>query len=429
MLMLWLAALTALSAEEAAEPPRAGVPVILKLKDGTEDRGELAAPVTLKTSRGPLCLPARAISALRISPLREEDVRGADAKARALLVRLGDDAFEVREKAQKDLAALGSVCRGVLESERANPDPEIAVRVAVLLEALGEAGATQAPVDRAEGAAFHLKGWIQEETLLLAAGGKVRRIPIGEIVSLASVRPAPPLEGAPFRILFQDGDVLPASWPVGLVLMTADGAETVLSQEGLDFVDLTRKPHRVRLGEKVLEGELKTGRIDLQTPFGPVTALSAEVRMISRQGVFRVGDVLPGGQEVAAVKRFQGHTYLLVLGWVNWKEATALAAGIGGHLVTIASKEENALVTSLKPEKGEAPHAIIGCDDTKEEGRWAWCTGEAFGFTSWNGGEPNNSSLSADGEDACVMHGAGAGRWNDISVSSPVASCVVELEY
>jgi hypothetical protein len=59
-------------------------------------------------------------------------------KARKLIRKLGDDAFEVREKASKELVLLGGFALPFLRAAVSDPDPEIARRARQCLEEIGE---------------------------------------------------------------------------------------------------------------------------------------------------------------------------------------------------------------------------------------------------------------------------------------------------
>jgi len=108
---------------------------------------------------------------------------------------------------------------------------------------------------------------------------------------------------------------------------------------------------------------------------------------------------------------------------VSGSEAS-LINGIGGHLVTITSDEENTLVSSLRL----GNEIWIGAsDDTAYsgdvEGEWYWVTGPEAGthfytqgvgavggaFIAWDAGEPNDY---VNGEDYATMW-QGGDRWND----------------
>ncbi|MBN8624805.1 MAG: SUMF1/EgtB/PvdO family nonheme iron enzyme [Planctomycetes bacterium] len=80
---------------------------------------------------------------------------------------------------------------------------------------------------------------------------------------------------------------------------------------------------------------------------------------------------------------FNGHRYLLVESEGAWIDAKAKAESLGGHLVTITTKEENDwirdnLLQVLTPGR----MAWIGAG-RGATGPWAWVTGEPFEFSDW----------------------------------------------
>jgi len=82
-----------------------------------------------------------------------------------------------------------------------------------------------------------------------------------------------------------------------------------------------------------------------------------------------------------------GHSYAVSPYALPWHAAEAYARRVGAHLVTITSEQENAfLVTTF----GETTEYWIGLTDEKEEGKWAWVTGEPFEYANWAPGEPDN---------------------------------------
>jgi hypothetical protein len=81
------------------------------------------------------------------------------ATVKALIQKLGDETFEVREQAAKDLTALGAAAVPLLREAAKDKDPEISKRAAECLKAIG---------GRAEGvalvpAALRLVGWRKPE--------------------------------------------------------------------------------------------------------------------------------------------------------------------------------------------------------------------------------------------------------------------------
>jgi hypothetical protein len=114
---------------------------------------------------------------------------------------------------------------------------------------------------------------------------------------------------------------------------------------------------------------------------------------------------------------------------VNWADANADAEsraywGMQGYLVTITSAAENLFVSSLLPDQNTQPNPYywMGAYQSPSEfepggggadANWHWITGEAWDWTNWDGGEPNN----ANGNEERVhisFFSTGDGRsWND----------------
>ena len=108
---------------------------------------------------------------------------------------------------------------------------------------------------------------------------------------------------------------------------------------------------------------------------------------------------------------------------VEWETAKAACERLGGHLVTIGSAGEQAVIENLLRDCGTPDSAYwIGLTDSDGEGQWdTWITGETVMYSNWAAGEPNNDF--AGGQDyGAVMTGdnnyAGTstfGSWDDIS--------------
>ncbi len=73
----------------------------------------------------------------------------------------------------------------------------------------------------------------------------------------------------------------------------------------------------------------------------------------------------------------------------TWTDAKIACESQGGYLATVTSKEENDwLINNGLAQNG----AWLGASDSAIEGQWQWITGEAWDYTNWRPGEPNNSS-------------------------------------
>lgn len=112
-----------------------------------------------------------------------------------------------------------------------------------------------------------------------------------------------------------------------------------------------------------------------------------------------------------------GHWYEFFSTQLTAEEAFAAAAassfmGMPGYLVTVTSADENQFVSSNVAQGLLA--WLGGSDAGAPVNNWTWRVGpeagQAFTFTSWGGGEPNNC---CGGEDYVHTNWAGLGLWND----------------
>jgi hypothetical protein len=116
----------------------------------------------------------------------------------------------------------------------------------------------------------------------------------------------------------------------------------------------------------------------------------------------------PGG---VTWHEFGGHRYALTRVQGTFTQAEAEAQGLGGHLVTVDSREENDWLR--KTFGGESLwiglHQPAG--SAEPAAGWAWVSGGRPAFTNWDGGQPDNYT----GADNFGMLLAGAGgRWHDV---------------
>jgi len=124
-----------------------------------------------------------------------------------------------------------------------------------------------------------------------------------------------------------------------------------------------------------------------------------------------------------------GHYYEYVQTSADWAQARTAALGMSfmgqqGYLVTLTSAAENGFVAGLTNSL-----AWTGGNDLGTEGTWMWADGPeagsiywvggpggtAFGYTNWEGGEPNDF---APGEDAMHLNFSVNGGWNDYFATS-----------
>ena len=86
-------------------------------------------------------------------------------------------------------------------------------------------------------------------------------------------------------------------------------------------------------------------------------------------------------KSIDGYEEFDGHYYKFFDETSNWDQAKKRCEKLGGHLVTITSKEEQALVQSMLFSKAMRSYYWAGGHRDKN-GNWKWITGEPFIYTN-----------------------------------------------
>ena len=115
---------------------------------------------------------------------------------------------------------------------------------------------------------------------------------------------------------------------------------------------------------------------------------------------------------------------------LTWDEARALAEGMGGHLVTITSADENDFVADLVADQGVGDlqrYWLGGYQPypNVDESVWAWVTGEEWDYTNWAPGEPNNG---VGGTQHWLHYWPDVGLWDDMENRAVMSGFVIEYE-
>lgn len=105
-----------------------------------------------------------------------------------------------------------------------------------------------------------------------------------------------------------------------------------------------------------------------------------------------------------------GNSYAYYPYAVTWNQAKEKCESFGGHLVTVTSAEEQAVVAQLAAKAGKT--VWIGATRGSENS-YSWVTGENSGYKNWAENEPNNYG----GIENCAAMYAG-GTWNDLAPDS-----------
>jgi hypothetical protein len=125
-----------------------------------------------------------------------------------------------------------------------------------------------------------------------------------------------------------------------------------------------------------------------------------------------------------------GHIYYIYdAPGIDWATAQAFATSLGGYLATITDAGENAFVASLNSSVISGQRWLGGFQpqgETDPLANWQWVTGEAWGYTNWSPGEPND--FYGPGSEQHVAIGLHSpASWNDEGNLNYIRGFVVEV--
>ena len=150
--------------------------------------------------------------------------------------------------------------------------------------------------------------------------------------------------------------------------------------------------------------------VSSDTASEPVSSDAASEPVSSETGTEETSSGgLPG---IPDAIELNGHYYKIYLDDLDWDEARQECIKLGGHLATITDEEEQKFIEGLN--SGKKDLWIGGFLDT-ENYEWRWVTEEAFDYTNWGEGEPNNSSNVKSNETKIAVWPY---SWNDLNPTS-----------
>lgn len=148
--------------------------------------------------------------------------------------------------------------------------------------------------------------------------------------------------------------------------------------------------------------------------------------------------LLAGGQAAAedAYPVYNGHSYgYFAAREISWDDANA-AAGAAvldgcyeGYLAAVTSAEENAFLHEQFGWIYPVGAWIGGYQDpgvVPADYGWQWVTGEAWGYTNWDAGEPNDGPGVPASEQHLMM--LATGFWNDGETLGHIYGYIVECD-
>jgi VCBS repeat-containing protein len=202
----------------------------------------------------------------------------------------------------------------------------------------------------------------------------------------------------------------------GTLTLGADGSFTYTPAANFNGTD----SFTYRASDGELESPPAMVQITVESINTAPVAVDDVYRVLEGQTLYAGGDwgepitLLPGMFQWSTAQGGNGHVYQRISGTRNWHDARRDAesrtlGATAGHLATITSAAERSFLTVL----GESGHWLGGFQDTQSPlyvepaGGWKWITAEPWAYTSWHGGEPNNT-----GEEH--LAGGGSHNWNDL---------------
>ena len=116
--------------------------------------------------------------------------------------------------------------------------------------------------------------------------------------------------------------------------------------------------------------------------------------------------------KIAGIEEYRGHYYKIFNEGLNWFQASDRCKEMNGHLVTITSKGEQAMIRNMlfmhenTFQKNKNYYWSGGFNINGKN--WEWVTREDFSYTNWAEGEPNN-----DLGNEYILSLYNSGEWND----------------
>jgi hypothetical protein len=161
------------------------------------------------------------------------------------------------------------------------------------------------------------------------------------------------------------------------------------------------------------------GGSDTVSASGERTVVIGDAGEIRFVGVAMLPPVLTAIQATYILSNRTAFTEFQLIPWTgSWTDAQADAVSRGGYLATLTSQEEWDRARILTGGASVWIGGYQGTPKTEPAGGWRWVTGEPWGFTAWELGEPSDGGSGEDYLMIWTTRKSGQPFWNDSSNSS-----------
>ena len=130
--------------------------------------------------------------------------------------------------------------------------------------------------------------------------------------------------------------------------------------------------------------------------------------------------IVPVSYEPKKVQTFKNHIYAMFNDYVSSATAITKCEEMGGHLLTINTKEENSFIYNMIKNDDVFKRWHIGGQKNSETKRWQWITKETFNYANWDADEPY--------EGYSQMAINKNGKMSSIATNSTSAGFILEID-
>jgi hypothetical protein len=230
------------------------------------------------------------------------------------------------------------------------------------------------------------------------------------VLSQINQLPAISIAGRSLKFVFT-----PNTWEANVNGKTVLSGTLTFQDTGSGYIFILKQTHTYVAGKQI-----STPGPDITLEYTPPSSLkriaNAEQEKTAKASSKASRTAASGNStasESAVVYEGNGHKYEVINTSKTWTNARLDCEQRGGYLVTVTSAEEQKFIEELLSKQGKQKNYWLGGNRVGKE--WQWVSGEAFTYTHWSPGEPNNAGT---GENKLMLmripsSGGRSGQWND----------------